>query len=575
MMRVIVMVVLFVAGFRLGAQDYKRQYQAARQHFDGGLYSLAFEGFKPLLVYDKNNPSYIYANFFYALSAYQLGYKNVSRDVLGRIVQLYPDWVDRDEALLWLSKVYFEQGDYFLALRILKTVIKPDVRAVGEALTHEQLRNVDDRETLRMLLEENPDNRVVAELLLRNIMADFSPADRQVADSLAAVYQFNIERYLPTRQPTNSKKSAYVVSLLFPFLATSIQPTTQTKPNQTILQLYQGIKLAVDSLRNAGLPIELRAYDTERKIETLKKLLATAELKNSDLIIGPLFPEEYPLVREFSQKNQIPMINPVTNNADYLGGNPYAMLFQPGFETVGSQAADWIATNVRNKNCIVYYGESVRDSVLAFSFIHRAVQAGVRIRLVQELRRETAFQVMTTLATPTEYDEFRNPTQFTLRRDSIGSILVASDDPLIYTKVVNSVQTRGDSTQVVGSENWISSESNAISLDNFERLGIVVWAPNFYVAQAPGYLDFTRKFIRKHAEFPLQSSRVGYECMLVFGQLLHSYGVYFQATLQQEGPRLKPFQEFYHLGPRQDNLRVPFIHLRAGSFTLAGKHPKP
>lgn len=575
MIRGIVMGLLFVASVRLGAQDFKRQYQSARQHFDNGLYALAFEGFKPLLVYDKNNPYHIYANYFYALAAYQLGYKTISRDVLSRIVRLYPEWPDQDEALLWLSKLFFDQGDFFQALRMVNLIKNPAQQAVARQVTRDQLRSLDDRETLRMLLEENRTNPAVAEMFVRNLMANVSPGDQVVIDSLIAVHKFEPAQFQMTSPAAGARKTKYVVSLLFPFLANSLLPTTQPKPNQSILHLYQGIKLAVDSLAGAGFPVELRAYDTERKLETLKVLLASAEMKNTDLIIGPLFPEEYPLVREFSIANRISMVNPVTNNSDYLGGNPLALLFQPTFETLGRKSAEWVATHVGNKNCLVYYGESVRDSVLAFNFIKKALQAGVRVRQVQEVRRETAFQIVATLATPTEYDEFKNPVQFTLKRDSIGSIFVATDDPLIYSKVVNSVQTRDDSIQVVGSENWISSDANVVSLENFERLGVVVWSPNFYESQAPGYLDFTHKFLRRHAVFPSSSARIGFECMMIFGRVLHQFGTGFQPDLQRAGITAKPFQESYELGPGQDNLQVPFIRLQEGIFTRAGKSIKP
>ena len=35
--------------------------------------------------------------------------------------------------------------------------------------------------------------------------------------------------------------------------------------------------------------------------------------------------------------------------------------------------------------------------------------------------------------------------------DSVGSIFIASDDPLHHTKVISSVETRGDSLVIVGS----------------------------------------------------------------------------------------------------------------------------
>jgi hypothetical protein len=40
-----------------------------------------------------------------------------------------------------------------------------------------------------------------------------------------------------------------------------------------------------------------------------------------------------------------------------------------------------------------------------------------------------------TLATPTEFDKWKNPIEFKLKRNSLGFIYVASDNPLIFSKV--------------------------------------------------------------------------------------------------------------------------------------------
>src|SRR5690606_8508270 len=157
------------------------------------------------------------------------------------------------------------------------------------------------------------------------------------------------------------------------------------------------------------------------------------------------------------------VVNPFSNNTDLIGANPYAFLFQPSSETIGRRAAEYIAAHARKKQCMVFYGE--RDSVQAASFIQKASELGIQVVADTMIQKEAAGEIMTILATATEYDEFKFPSEFTLKKDSIGSIYVASDDPLIYTKVISSVETRGDSILVVGSENWI--EDTAVAFEKF------------------------------------------------------------------------------------------------------------
>ena len=108
--------------------------------------------------------------------------------------------------------------------------------------------------------------------------------------------------------------------------------------------------------------------------------------------------------------------------------------------------------------------------------------------------------ILSTLATPTEYDEFRYPKQFTLKKDSLGSIFVASDDALIYAKVISSVETRGDKIVVVGSESWL--DQNTVDLEKFQTLPLVLVAPNFAAAEIHATIAFVKKYIKKHGRTP-------------------------------------------------------------------------
>jgi hypothetical protein len=65
----------------------------------------------------------------------------------------------------------------------------------------------------------------------------------------------------------------YSISVLFPFVVNTLDPTPNRKRNQFVLDLYEGMKLAADTLAKQGIKLSLRAYDTERNIEKLKKIL--------------------------------------------------------------------------------------------------------------------------------------------------------------------------------------------------------------------------------------------------------------------------------------------------------------
>lgn len=414
-----------------------------------------------------------------------------------------------------------------------------------------------------MMWEEHPQDTVVAKLLARAISKQpFLDQDTKLIDSLITKFNFDRAEFEASLKPVNVFKDKYVVSLLFPFLAKTLEPTTSTKVNQSILDLYLGIKMAVDTLKSQGINIDLRSYDTERSTAVTVALLEMEELKSSDLLVGPLFQNQTQLVRDFSINNKINMISPVSSNTEFLGSNPFALLLQPSNETIGIRSAEWIAANVPNKNCMVFYGETVKDTVTTASFLKRAKELELNIVLAEKVSRENSGSIFNKLATPVEYDEFKNPIEFELKVDSIGSVFVASDDPILYTKVISGVDTRGDSVIIVGNESWLNNA--AANFATYERLHITMVAPTFTKLSNTNYRNFRNSFIRKHGVTPTENSKIGYEFMWFVGHCLKEYGVYFQEGIKEQSFVPGYLFKGYDFSEGQSNQFVPFIHFKGG-----------
>jgi len=549
------------------SQDYKRSYKYAKDFFDEGMYNLAMESFKPLIAYDRNNPYVEYASYFYALSAYNQGYHSVAKDMLIQIKRLYPEWNQLPEVTYWLAKIYFDQREYFHSLQLLRSIESEIPSLEMKAMKRHYLKRIDDVETLYMMLEEYPGDEEIARAVAYAIgKQPYYEQDVAFFEALVAQFNFNRSDFISDNALVSEFKDVYRVSLLFPFLTSTLEPTPAPKRNQAILDLYMGMRMGLDTLLKKGINIELLAYDTERDPKVLGRLLETDELRSSDLLVGPLFPEELPLVMEFSKNNKINMINPVTNNSEFLFDNSYSMLFQPTHETIGIRSAEEIAQRIPNKNCIVFFGETPKDSVMAFSFMKRALELDIKIVLAKEIKREKSSEINTILATPTEFDKFKNPIQFKMKLDSIGSIFVASEDPLIYTKVLTGVQTRGDSVIIFGHENWLNNA--LIDFGIYERLHVMLAAPNF-TSFSPSFMAFRKKFISMHGTFStnyLSYSRIGFEFMWFIGNSLTKHGTYFQLGLISEGTFPGLLTPGFSFNDIRDNQQISFIAFKNGEL---------
>lgn len=564
----IVLPFFFLCLSHVAAQDFKRQYRQAKDLFEEASYSAAMEAFKELTVYDPANPYPEYASYYYALSAERLGYASVAKDMLLQIKKLYPTWDQMNEVNYWLCKIYFERREYFQGLLIASQITDPSFQSGLSELKRVYLANIDDIETLKMILEDYPQDKEAARALVKLLgKQPVHLQETELIDSLLTKFDLPREQLITNEVPKPILKETYRVALVMPFLAASLDPSPVKKRNQFVLDLYDGMKLAADTLSKIGINLELLAYDNERSIKITKKIVDFEELKSADLIVGPLFQEESVPLQEFALANQINLsINPISNNSDLIGKSPFAFLFQPSHETIGLRSADWVAKNVPRKTCMVYYGESVKDSVMAFNFIKQALELGVNVVFAEEVRGETSASILTTLASATEYDEWKNPTQFKLKKDSIGSIFVASDNELIYSKVINSVETRRDSIVIVGQESWLNETS--VDFSKFERTHVTLASPNYRPPARQAYLDFRRKYILKHGTLPVEHASIGYEFVMIFGNILAKYGANFTQTMPSETFTPGSLTSGYQWQDNHDNGRVPFITFKQGKLVV-------
>jgi ABC-type branched-subunit amino acid transport system substrate-binding protein len=565
----LVFIILLSSFLSVAQIDYNKQYFNGKDLFRQGKYALAMETFKPLLTYDSKNPFREYASFFYALSAYRQGYRVVAKDMFNQIKTQNPGWDKISEVNFWLGKIYFDDKDYFQGLKQFNVVSDKTFEKDIISVKRNALQEIADVETLRMMHEEFPKDAVVVRALALSLARDANDEEnRKQLEGLISKFNLQRSEFLP-EAPKTFHKDKYSVSVLMPFMMSTIDPSPGKKRNQLILDFYEGMKLAADTLDTFGVNVSVRAYDTERSPEKIRTILNTEELKNTDLIVGPFFAEENRLVQEFSQANKINTVHPFSNNSETVGNNPHAFLFQPSAETIGNASAKYLGAHTHRKNCMVFYGPAKKDSTMAASFIRSAPENGLKVVHAQRIFTRDVQKILEILATATEYDEFNYPSQFKLKKDSIGSIYMASDEALIYAKVIAGVEKRGDSIEVIGSENWL--EDPALDPDKFETLGVTLTAPNYTKTSSPQYQQFFQNFVKRYGRVPSTFARMGFELMMFYGNQLKTNGVFFQEGLMKAGTLPGYLSAGFDFSTSRDNRLVPFIRFNRGELVLVEK----
>ncbi len=123
--------------------------------------------------------------------------------------------------------------------------------------------------------------------------------------------------------------------------------------SENFLQFYEGVLVAVDSMQKAGMNVKMSVFDTKDSPESVRKLVNSGALKNTDLIIGPVYENVQKEVASFAETNQIPMVSPFTPRSTIISNNPYFFQINPTREYIASATVEMVRKEFAGKNFVV------------------------------------------------------------------------------------------------------------------------------------------------------------------------------------------------------------------------------
>jgi len=99
------------------------------------------------------------------------------------------------------------------------------------------------------------------------------------------------------------------------------------------LEFYEGVQLALDSLNDEKLPLEVFIYDTHSTTESLEDQLKKVENDSIEMIIAHCSSQEIKTIADAGLKNNIPVINVNMPNDGGVTGNPFYVILNPTLRT--------------------------------------------------------------------------------------------------------------------------------------------------------------------------------------------------------------------------------------------------
>lgn len=344
--------------------------------------------------------------------------------------------------------------------------------------------------------------------------------------------------------PDGANLSSYNVAILMPFLTDryASSGTSQIDDKSSLaLNFYSGAKMALDELGNRGVRLNISVMDTKASESETRRLLSRPEVQNANLIIGPVRTSNLQLVSDFSKRNFIPMVSPISPSIGPSRGNPYYL-----------QAAPSLAAHI---NAITKHAKNnYSTDQLVLVCRNKAAEVN-RLKIFQRANEmiegsSTAEKIKELIVTDQSADlnELDITPYIKEGETTVFMIPSWSNESFIYSFMRKVNIAKGKNEVVIyGMPQWM--DFNLISYDYYEQLNLHISSAYYVDEDSDKVRQFRKDFFNKYGAPPTKDAFVGYDVVKYFGQMISDHGTRFQDVIDN--------QDIAYLQSKFDFERVP------------------
>ncbi len=388
-------------------------------------------------------------------------------------------------------------------------------------------------------------------------------------------------------------KSHYNVALLIPLYLENMDEEGFISPearNQSFafVEYYEGMMIALDSIRARGADIRLSVYDVDESEVKARAAIWKPEMANMDLIIGPFFPKVFPVVADFAKDKNIPIVSPLhSDDKELLRKYPHMFQVTPDLQTQLDNMAEYIVDHFPNENIVVVHNNQPGVINLIESHKHALNQGLNRYVFARDSanmaeldgyflngvyvgeRKSNVYVINDSLWQKQEESGSISDMEFSdYEKQDFVSEIVYSRDGMDVLKTTLDSNKRNVVVSLMGGEATIANYTRQLSQlrDTFDLVvfGVPQWRDyNSIDTEYLQYLEthiFSTDFIDYEKEYNLDFIRryraANYVEPGVMGFRATETGIYFFTALMQYGAQFYRCMEFIN---QSKSYNSPFI----------------
>ena len=144
----------------------------------------------------------------------------------------------------------------------------------------------------------------------------------------------DVEKSRRKKNAKFKKKQSYKIALMMPLYLdkndtieayNNLNEGDQIyKKTRFALDFYSGAKIAIDTMRKAGMSLDVHVFDTNNDANHTFDLVAQKEFDDMDLVIGPFYSKNFKLAAEILSRRDVPIVAPLSTKPNLLEKIPNA-----------------------------------------------------------------------------------------------------------------------------------------------------------------------------------------------------------------------------------------------------------
>lgn len=324
---------------------------------------------------------------------------------------------------------------------------------------------------------------------------------------------------------SNAIKPAYRVAVLLPFF---LEQNKEALALETVkasdlygmssyaIEFYEGVLVALDSLKKDGLSIQMSVFDTGNDTAKTAAILRKPEMKTMDLIIGPLYYKNFIKVADFAKKHEINIVSPVKQSNKILLGNAYVSKVATSSPLLVKQLADYTFDNWKKENIILINHEGEEDDASIQTFVksYKGLMLASKDSMMYAVPTELIYGNKSFSNLKNNLNELKQ-----------NIIYVPSENQSFITSLMNQlydIRNEYNITLVFGDN--IQSYDN-IEIAYLHELNVHVLTSEYVDQNSVAVANFKQKFYGVNKHLPTKYSYLGHDVAYFYLSLLNEFGV--------------------------------------------------